>query len=87
MSGVLRAGETTSAGRSSGFAFHQRAQFYPATEAPWSGWVGDTDCTVPQEDYALICVVAASNQFLSRRKKSIRIQEDRMENWLLSGGK
>ena len=50
--GVLRAGETRR-GAKRWFAF-QKERGLPTTDAPWYGWVGETDWTVPQEDYVLV---------------------------------
>lgn len=49
---VLRAGESKRSAKK-WFAF-QRQRNLPAAEAPWYGWVGDTDWTVPQEDYDIV---------------------------------
>ena len=49
---VLRAGESKR-GAKRWFAF-QRERGLPTTNAPWYGWVGDTDWTVPQEDYEFV---------------------------------
>jgi hypothetical protein len=49
---VLRAGETKR-GAKRWFAF-QRQRNLPTSEAPWYGWVGDSDWTVPQDDYDLV---------------------------------
>jgi hypothetical protein len=48
---VLRAGESKK-GSKRLFAFQQNRAM-PTAEAPWYGWVGDSDWTVPQEDYAI----------------------------------
>ncbi len=49
---VLRAGETKR-GAKRWFAF-QRQRNLPTADAPWYGWVSDTDWTVPQEDYDIV---------------------------------
>lgn len=49
---VLRPGETKRAAKRL-FAF-QKQRDLPTSEAPWYGWVGDADWTVPQEDYDLV---------------------------------
>ncbi len=46
---VLRAGETRR-GAKRWFAFQQQRNL-PTAEAPFYGWVSETDWTVPQEDY------------------------------------
>jgi len=46
---VLHAGEVKR-GAKRWFAF-QKERSLPTSEAPWYGWVGETDWTVPQEDY------------------------------------
>ncbi len=48
---VLRAGESKR-GAKRWFAFQQQRGL-PVADAPWYGWVGETDWTVPQEDYEL----------------------------------
>ncbi len=49
---VLPAGESRK-GAKRYFAF-QRQRDLPTTDAPWYGWVGESDWTVPQEDYELV---------------------------------
>ena len=49
---VLRAGETKR-GAKCWFAF-QKHRNLPTSEAPWYGWVGESDWTVPQDDYDLV---------------------------------
>lgn len=49
---VLRAGETKR-GSKRWFAF-QNERGLPVTDASWYGWVGETDWTVPQEDYEFV---------------------------------
>ena len=46
---VLRAGDSRK-GAKRWFAFQQNRGL-PSTNAPWYGWVGDSDWTIPQEDY------------------------------------
>jgi hypothetical protein len=48
----LRAGETKR-GSKRWFAF-QQSRSMPTTTAPFYGWVGETDWTVPQEDYEIV---------------------------------
>ena len=49
---VLRAGETKRSAKC-WFAF-QKHRNLPTSEAPWYGWVGESDWTVPQDDYDLV---------------------------------
>ena len=49
---VLRAGETKK-GAKRWFAFQQQRNL-PTADAPWYGWVSDTDWTVSQEDYDIV---------------------------------
>ncbi len=49
---VLRAGETKR-GAKRWFAF-QRQRGLPVNDAPWYGWVGDSDWSIPQEDYEIV---------------------------------
>jgi hypothetical protein len=49
---VLRSGETKR-GAKRWFAF-QRQRNLPTADAPWYGWVSDSDWTVPQEDYDIV---------------------------------
>src|SRR5258708_34004933 len=49
--GVLRAGETRR-GAKRWFAFQQQRGL-PVADAPWYGGAGESDWTVPQEDYDL----------------------------------
>ena len=49
---VLRAGENKR-GAKRWFAFQQQRGL-PTTDAPWYGWVAETDWTVPQEEYELV---------------------------------
>jgi hypothetical protein len=50
--GILPAGESRR-GAKRWFAF-QKQRGLPAADAPWYGWVGESDWTVPQEDYEII---------------------------------
>ncbi len=49
---ILHAGETKR-GAKRWFAF-QRQRHLPVNEAPWYGWVGDSDWSIPQEDYDIV---------------------------------
>ena len=50
--GVLPAGESRR-GAKRWFAFHRQRDL-PTDQAPWYGWVGDSDWTVPQEAYEIV---------------------------------
>src|SRR5262245_28314531 len=49
--GVLRAGESRRGARR--YCAFQQERGLPASDAPWYGWVGESDWTVSQEDYQI----------------------------------